>query len=155
MISLLALEGCEAFRKKFVRKSKKKKKEETQVVLQPQEYPEVVYDNPTLYKKYYNFWKASHTELIITLEGEQGLKKQLFYFDEVLKYLEGMKKLLADSKQEELDLYIKDISVRKEALSNTKLMNAVLPRLINKLGSIEKQIRIHFKYSEIEDWIRN
>jgi hypothetical protein len=155
LVFFLHLQGCEAFRKKFIRKPKNKKKVEEEIVLEPQEYPESIYDNPTLYKNYYTFWKASHLELIISLEKGNSYKKQLFLFDEVLKNLKNMKRLLTEEKQEEMDYYIQEITDEKEKLSSAKLKDSLLPRLKSKLSSIEKKIRINFSYRVIREWIRD
>ncbi|MFH1655128.1 MAG: hypothetical protein ABH954_00765 [Candidatus Omnitrophota bacterium] len=154
LVSFLSLEGCEAFRKKFIRKKKKKEAEE-QVVLEPQEYPEVVYDNITLYSNHYNLWKAWQVELLESLKEGQSYKKQIQCFDEVLKNLSEMRNLLADQKQQELDIYIQQIAGYKEKLSGSKLKYAILPQLKNRLNSIDKKIRTNFTYNKIEDWIKD
>jgi len=153
LISFLSLEGCEAFRKKFIRKKKVEQVEEN-VILVPQEYPEVVYDNVTLYKKYYSFWKASQSELLESLKEGQSYKKQVQCFNEVLKNLSEMKGLLLEQKQQELDAYIQEISINKDKFFNAKLKNNILSQLRSKLESIEKKIRINFVFKKVKDWIK-
>jgi len=155
LVSFLSLEGCAAFRKKFIRKKKKTKEVEEEIVLEPQEYPEVIYDSATLYKNHYNFWRAWHVDLLNSLEVGQSQKKRLRAFDEVIKNLEEMENLLIEQKQQELEVYILEISENREKLSKAKLRNILLPRLKSKLRSLEKKIRNNFAFKNAKDWIKD
>lgn len=155
LLSLLSLEGCEAFRKKFIRERKKKTEVEEEVILEPQQYPDASYNNFVLYKNSYTFWKAAHSELIISLEEKQSYKRQLFFFDEVVKNLYDMRNLLVEEKQKQLDYFIQEINVLKEKLVNANLKVAISPQIESKLKAIESDIRINFSYTTIQDWIKN
>ena len=65
--------GCEAFRKKFVRKPKKDK--EVEVVVHTQEYVSE-YSTEETYKKYFLFWRTWHEELLSSLSAQDGNRKK-------------------------------------------------------------------------------
>jgi len=154
ILSFFSLEGCEAFRKKFIRKKQVEEEAEEQVILEPQVYPDVVYDNPTLYKNYYTFCKAWYGDLLDSLNQEGNYKKQLQCFSEVIKNLSLMRDLLKTEKQQEISSYIEMISKNKEKLMTASLKDAILPQLKNDLSSIEKKIVAKFSYSKIKDNIK-
>ena len=154
LLTFLSSEGCEAFRKKFVRKKNVEEEVEEQVILEPQEYPEVVYDNTTLYKNYFTLYKAWYADLLDSLKEESSYKKQLQCFDEVLKNLREMQNLLKPEKQQEMDPYIQEIAKNKEQLMGTSLKSAILPQLKSKLSSVEKKIRVQFNYNKIKEAIK-
>lgn len=154
ILTFLYSEGCEAFRKKFVRKKHLEDETEEQVILEPQEYPEVIYDNSTLYKNYFTLYKAWYADLLDSLKDEGSYKKQLQCFVEVIKNLSEMKNLLKQDKQQEIDVYIQEISENKDRLANSALKNAIIPQLKIDLNNIEKKIRINFNYNKVKDWIK-
>lgn len=154
ILTFLSCEGCEAFRKKFVRKKQMEEETMEQVILEPQEYPEVVHDNPELYKNSYTLCKAWYSDLLESLKDEGSYKKQLQCFNEVLKNLSEMRNLLKEEKQQELDLCISEISNNKEQLINSRLKNSILPQLKSNLARVEKTIRTKFNYNKIKESIR-
>jgi len=154
ILTFLSCEGCEAFRKKFVRKKQAEEDTVGQVILEPQEYPEVVHDNAELYKNSYTLCKAWYSDLLDSLKDEGSYKKQLQCFNEVLKNLSEMRNLLKEEKQQELDVCISDISKNKEQLMNSRLKNSILPQLKSNLARVEKTIRTKFNYNKIKESIR-
>lgn len=154
ILSFFSLEGCEAFRKKFVRKKQIEEEEEEQVILEPQEYPEVVYDNSALYKNYFTLYKAWYGDLLDSLIPDASYKKQLQCFNEALKNLSEMRNLLKQEKQQEIDSSIQEISKNKEKMTGARLKNAILPQLKSDLASIDRKIRAQFNYNKIKDFIR-
>jgi len=105
-LGLIAFNGCESFRKKFVRKSKEKK--EVRVVVNTHEY-ESLYSVAVNYEVCYNFWLASQKELIDSLDGLSGnRKRRVFATRRIIDNLERMSQYLVPEKQAQLNQYISE-----------------------------------------------
>jgi len=102
---LLDLVGCEAFTRKFTRKSKKSDVP-TQMVLTPEEYKGPDMTKEELYRQHYLYWGSWHDELINALTQKTSLKKKIDCAQEELKYLVNMKMMLVADAQKNLDLQI-------------------------------------------------
>ncbi|MFH1045411.1 MAG: hypothetical protein V1727_00420 [Candidatus Omnitrophota bacterium] len=142
--------GCEAFRKKFIRKAKKEEKE-VNVVVFTQEY-ESQYSAQDLYKRYYIFWRAAHDELIDALGAQEGnYKKRIAAAERVSENLQLMRSYLVPEKQTQLDIYIskqQDIveRVRSQMLGVGEKMN-----IKSMLESQKRQIEKQFFYKDVSE----
>lgn len=102
---ILMLSGCEAFVRKFTRKSKKEGVRE-ELVLTPEEYAPPKKSPEELYRDSFLYWKSWHDELITSLQYGNNHKKQMDCMQEAMKNLNQMRALLKPAKQQELDVYI-------------------------------------------------
>ena len=102
---LLDLAGCEAFTRKFTRKSKKTD-QAVEMVLVPEEYKGPNMTKEELYRQYFLFWKSWHDELENALTQKSSLKKKVDCAQEALKNLVNMRGMLVGDMQKNLDLCI-------------------------------------------------
>ena len=147
----LTLTGCEAFRKKFVRKPKKEK--EIKVVIHTHEY-ESLYSVEQSYKKYFLFWRASHEELVNSLNAGNGnRKKRVFAAEKVLENLQQMRKLLLPEKQAGLDRFILEQKALAGELDKYKLKRARMSRVKAILEKQRRQIQREFSYKHTKEYL--
>jgi len=151
VFSVFYLSGCEAFRKKFTRKPKKKEKEIEDIVFVPVEYPENPFSNEEIYTNQYLFWKNWHSELINYLYEGVSRKKQIDCINEALKSLAKMKDLLSEEKQKELDVYIQELDKIRDELLNSKFIQ--LSSLKRKMIRLQNNIQKNFSYNKVSDYI--
>jgi hypothetical protein len=104
---LINIVGCEAFVRKFTRKSKKKP--EVEMVLVPEEWKGPGLTPEQLYKQYLLFWQSWQDELITALTDKSTLKKRNDCVQEAIKNLGSMSALLKEPKQKQLEPYIKQM----------------------------------------------
>lgn len=102
---LLDLVGCEAFVRKFTRKSKKSDAA-VEMVLAPEEYKGPNMTKEELYRQYFLYWKSWQDELINALTQKASLKKKVDCAQEALKHLVNMKMLLLPDAQKNIDVHI-------------------------------------------------
>jgi hypothetical protein len=102
---LLGLLGCEAFTRKFTRKSKKSNVA-VEMVLTPEEYKGPNMTKEELYRQYYLYWNSWQDELINALTQKASLKKKVDCAQEALKNLVNMKMMLVADAQKNFDLEI-------------------------------------------------
>ena len=82
--------GCEAFTRKFTRKSKKPDAT-VEMVLTPEEYKGPEMSKEELYRQYYLYWSSWQEELINALTQKSSLKKKIDCAQEAAKNLMNMK----------------------------------------------------------------
>ena len=99
---LLDLLGCEAFTRKFTRKSKKPD-QAVEMVLTPEEYKGPEMTKEELYRQYYLYWSSWQDELINALAQKASLKKKVDCAQEALKNLVNMKMMLVAGAQKNFD----------------------------------------------------
>lgn len=102
---LLDLVGCEAFVRKFTRKSKKSDTA-VEMVLAPEEYKGPNMTKEELYRQYFLYWKSWQDELINALTQKSSLKKKIDCAQEALRNLFNMKMLLVADAQKNFDKHI-------------------------------------------------
>ena len=71
--------GCEAFKKKFIRKPKHEPPEE-EMVIYPKDYSKQQLPSDQAYKQYYTFWKTWHQEILNFLKTGSSKKKIISCF---------------------------------------------------------------------------
>ena len=92
---ILNLVGCEAFTRKFTRKSKKPDAA-IEMVLVPEEYKGPQMPKEDIYRQYYTYWSAWQDELINALTQNASLKKKVDCAEQALKNLVNMKMMLVE-----------------------------------------------------------
>ena len=83
---ILDLMGCEAFTRKFTRKSKKSDAP-IEMVLVPEEYKGPNMSKEEIYRQYYTYWSTWHDELLNALAQDASLKKKTDCAEQALKNL--------------------------------------------------------------------
>lgn len=143
--------GCEAFRRKFVRKPEKEK--EIKVIIETQEY-ESRYSPEQSYKKYFLFWRISHEELINLLETQNmSRKKRVFAARKIVENLSQMRQLILPEKQTRLDDFISEQRhiVRQVDRYNLNMVQRL--RIKNALERQKRQIQREFDYRQIQQYL--
>ena len=102
---VLNLIGCEAFTRKFTRKTKKSD-QAVQMVLVPEEYKGPNMSKEELYREHFLYWKSWQDELINALTYKGNIKKKVDCAKEALKYLVNLKMMLVVDAQKNVELYI-------------------------------------------------
>jgi hypothetical protein len=116
-ILLVNLTGCEVFVRKFTRKSKKDKSPEV-MVLAPEEWTGPKMTKEELYRQYYTFWQSWQDELINSLINNASLKKRIDCAEQAIKNLVGMRGMLNETKQKQLDVYLRQMNDLLEVIKS-------------------------------------
>ncbi|MFA4989676.1 MAG: hypothetical protein WC576_02775 [Candidatus Omnitrophota bacterium] len=114
---LFTLCGCEAFVRKFTRKSKKDKAP-LEMVLEPEEWKGPQMTKEERYRQYFVFWQSWQDELINALTQNAPQKKKLDCVQQAMKNLLGLRSLLNESKQKQLDIYLKQTAELREDIKS-------------------------------------
>ena len=147
LVTLLC--GCEAFRKKFVRKAKREK--EIKVVIHTEEY-ESRYSIEETYKTYFLFWRVAHEDLINLLDVQDGnRKKRIFAAKKVIENLQYMRQLLLLEKQVRLDAFISELERIVTQLDTYKLKRTQSLRIKSILEKQRRQIQREFSLRHIQE----
>ncbi|MBU1726335.1 MAG: hypothetical protein KJ880_01725 [Candidatus Omnitrophica bacterium] len=139
--------GCEAFVRKFTRKSKKEKPAE-EMVLVPEEYKNTM-SKEDQYRQYFVFWQSWQTELVESLLQRKSLKKQLDCADEAVKNLLSMRALLSVKRQNNLDVYIGRLKDLREQIANDPYGNNI-DRNRTTAEYLKMHIQRYFSYGNIK-----
>ncbi len=150
MFVLFNLVGCEAFVRKFSRKSKKDQNKTVEMVLAPQEYKAPQVSKEELYRRYFMFWQSWHDELINALSFGSSVKKQLDCLNEAIKNLMNMRDILNDKKRAELDSYLTQMGDLKNSLERDIYGNDA-GRHLSVAENIRRSIWHEFLYSKVKD----
>lgn len=145
---ICSLTGCEAFVRKFTRKTKKTVFEEP--VIQPQEYPQTALSREELYRDYFLFWETWADELLNFLKEDANAKKQKACADEALDNLTKMQSLLNEEKAKLLAAAIGEFNTFKNILAENSLNRADISYLRNKLERIKAKVHRGFIFSKIK-----
>jgi|GEM_PF-213878 len=148
---VILLTGCDAFVRKFTRKSKKEKEEKIEMVLVPEEY-KVTLSKEDLYRQYFLYWKSWQDELIQALNSNSSHKKQISCAEEALKNLVQLKGMLNPQMQEKLEIYIKRLQALKEAIINDPYGTNLTANRFNS-EQIKREILRYFSYPKIKDYL--
>ena len=146
---LTTLFGCEAFRKKFVRKPKEK---EVKIVVETYEYEAESAEKT--YKRFFLFWRAAHEEMINSLKSQDGNRKKLvFAAEKIIENLQQMRQLLMPQMQARLDTFISEQKDIARQLNRFKLQHAQLIRIKSMLEKQRRQIQKEFNYKHIQEYL--
>ena len=151
---LFTLIGCDAFVRKFTRKSKKEKVAETELVLAPEEYKPPFRTKEEVYRQYFLFWKSWQGELVEALapitsaSGRANHKKQTSCALESISNLEQLRKLLNEAKQKQLDVYITRMNkLKSDIVGDPYGSNTMANHL--KAEDIKRGILRDFSYKKV------
>ena len=149
---LSTLIGCDAFVRKFTRKSKKENLPKQELVLVPEEYKPPKMTREEVYRQYLLYWKSWHDELINSLLGNSSNKKQIDCANEALKNLDSLRGTLQEAKQKKLDIYINQLKDLKKEITEDLYGNNISS---NRLTAerIRRDILRDFSYNKIKDYL--
>ena len=140
--------GCEAFVRKFTRKSNKEKPEE--MVLAPEEWKGPKMTKEEQYRQYYIFWKSWQDELMNVFSRNSPQKKKVDCAHQAVKNLVNMRALLNESKQKQLDPYIKQM-VDLEGDIKSDVYGASDNALGQRSERLKMNIQQNFSYNDIKN----
>ena len=148
LIFLINLIGCEAFVRKFTRKSKKDKAPE-EMVLAPEEWTGPKMSKEEIYRRYYNFWQSWQEELVNVLTQKASLKKRVDCAQQSIKNLSGMRSMLSLTKQKQLDVYLNlmnnlSASIKADTYGTANSSNC------QKAERVKRNIMQYFSYPDIK-----
>jgi hypothetical protein len=147
---LVTLIGCEAFVRKFTRKSKKEEAQE-EMVLAPEEYKPNI-NKEELYRKYLLYWKSWQDELIESLLQMKSHKKQVDCIEEAIKNLVNLRGLLNAEKQKKLDVYLTRMQELKDTIVQDIYGNNA--RIyVQSAERLKMDILRDFPYNKIKDYL--
>jgi len=149
LVLLVNLVGCEAFVRKFTRKSKKEKAPE-EMVLVPEEWKGPQMTKEQMYRQYYVFWQSWQDELINALLQNAPLKKKNECVEQALKNLLGMRTMLDETQQKQLDVYLKQMTSLKSAIKSD-IYGASNNSNRQDAERARRNILQRFSYSDIKD----
>ncbi len=149
---LLDLLGCEAFTRKFTRKSKKTD-QAVQMVLVPDEYKGLNMTKEELYRQYFLYWKAWQDELINALAQKASLKKKIDCAGEALKNLVNMKMQLVPEAQKNFDSSIARLNDLMASI-NSDVYGANDARNYQAAEQIKANIQRDFIYPKIRNYLK-
>jgi len=149
---LFSAAGCEAFARKFTRKSKKTD-QMVEMVLAPEEYKGPNMTKEELYRQYFLYWKAWQDELINALIQKASLKKKVDCAQETLKNLVNMKMRLVSQAQKNFDPSIAGlndllVSIKSDVYGSNDIVH------IHAAEQIKSNIQRDFIYSKIRNYLK-
>ena len=140
--------GCEAFVRKFTRKSKNEKPEE--MVLAPEEWKGPQMTREEKYRQYFIFWQSWHDELINALLTNASRKKRLDCAEQAVKNLVGLRGLLNESKQKQLDVYLRQFNDLKDEIKSD-IYGSAKDACRLSAENIRRNILQRFSYNDIKN----
>ena len=148
---LLDLVGCEAFTRKFTRKSKKPDRA-IDMVLTPEEYKGPNMTKEEIYRQYFLFWKSWQDELINALTQGASLKKKIDCAQEALKNLVNMQGLLVTPAQKNLD---RDIAKSRDLISNMQadIYGSNNNHNVQTAEYLKSHIQRNFIYPKVKNYL--
>lgn len=140
--------SCEAFVRKFTRKSDKAIKTE-EPIFEPETYPDASANKDALYKDYFLFWETWSEELLSFLDEGENFKKQKECAEEALDNLTKMQSLLSDERGKALEVFVCDFKEIKEEIFKGGLSSVDFYSLKRKVQRIRSSIHHNFIFSKI------
>lgn len=149
---LLDLIGCEAFVRKFTRKSKKSDTA-VEMVLVPEEYKGPDMSKEELYRQYFLYWKSWQDELINALTQKSNQKKKIDCAQEALKNLVNMKMQLVLEAQKNFDPAITRlndllVSLKSDTYGSKDNIN------LREAEQIKANIQRDYVYPKIRNYVK-
>ena len=144
--------GCEAFTRKFTRKSKKPDAA-VEMVLAPEEYKGPNMTKEEIYRQYYLYWSSWQDELINALTQKSSLKKKVDCAQEALKNLVNMKMMLVADAQKNFDL---EIAKLNDLLASIKsdVYGALDSRNLQVAQRIKANMHKNFIYPKVRNYLK-
>ena len=149
---LLDLLGCEAFTRKFTRKSKNSP-QAVEMVLTPEEYKGPNLTQEETYRQFYLYWSSWQGELINALNQKASLKKKVDCAQEALKNLVNMKMMLVIDAQKNFDL---EIAKFTDLLADIKsdVYGASDGRNLRVAERIKTSVHKGFVYPKVRNYLK-
>ena len=148
---IINLLGCEAFIRKFTRKSKGPEVRE-EVVLAPEEYKGSGMTKEQIYRQFFVFWRSWQDELILALNFNDNHRKQVDCAQEAMKNLVNLRPYLKEDKQKQLDTYIVKMNDLKNSINNdTYCRNSIWYR--QKAEKLRRDIIRDLSFPKIKPYI--
>ena len=147
---IVNLLGCEAFVRKFTRKTKKENIAQKEMVLAPEEWSGPQMTSEQMYRQYFLFWKSWQDELIEALLQKKSQKKQIDCSLEAIKNLLGLRTLLNEQAQKKLDNYINQNKDLRDSISWDSYGSSFLS-YANSAERIKRNILKDFSYNKIKN----
>ena len=145
------LTGCEAFVRKFTRKSKKSD-QAVELVLEPEEYKGPGLSKEELYRQHMLYWKSWHDEFINALDSNSSGKKKVDCANEALKSLTNMQLLLEDGYKLKLGVYITKLTDLRSSVG-ADIYGASNRRNAQSAEKLKINIMRDFSYSKIKRYM--
>ena len=143
--------GCEAFVRKFTRKTKRRTAPE-EMVLVPEEYKGPQMTKEEQYRQYFLFWRCWHDELLNSLSSGINHKKQINCAQEAIENLINLRALLNEYKREKLDVYIGQLRELKDSIAKD-LYGSNIARNRRDGERIRRKIFREFSYNKVSEHI--
>jgi hypothetical protein len=80
------------------------------MILAPEEWKGPQMTKEERYRQYYTFWLSWQDELISVLSQRSSLKKKNDCVEQAIKNILGMRSMLNETKQKQLDVYLKQMN---------------------------------------------
>jgi len=149
---LLDLLGCEAFTRKFTRKSNKPDAA-VEMVLVPEEYKGPNLTKEEIYRQYYLYWSCWQNELINALTQKSSLKKKVDCAQEALKNLVQMRMMLVEDAQKNFDRQIAKLTDLRDYIKSD-IYGANDNRSLRMAERIKSSIHMGFVYPKIRNYLK-
>jgi len=147
---IVNLLGCEAFVRKFTRKTKKENNLKEEMVLAPEEWSGPQMTSEQIYRQYFMFWKSWQDELIEALLQKKSQKKKIDCSLEAIKNLLGLRTLLNAQAQKKLDNYINQNKDLRDSISRDSYGSSS-SSYANSAERIKRNILRDFSYNKIKN----
>ncbi|MFC1658930.1 hypothetical protein ACFL1D_06075 [Candidatus Omnitrophota bacterium] len=151
-LMIFSLLGCEAFVKKFTRKTKKQEEKEIPVLV-PEDYSLSDIPPRERYERYFLFWQSWQDELINVLNESASNKKIRSCLQEAIKNLEELKPFLFEEKQKELDFYLEKLRQLDDEISRD-VYGIRSANYKNRAESLKRNILSKFSYTNVKNHFR-
>jgi hypothetical protein len=106
-----------------------------------------------MYRQYYLFWQSWLDELISALSQNAPLKKKNDCVEQVMKNLLGMRAMLNESEQKQLDVYLRQMADLKSAIKSD-IYGASNNSNRQNAERVKRNITQRYTYSDVKDKLR-
>ncbi|MDD5595681.1 MAG: hypothetical protein PHY94_05500 [Candidatus Omnitrophica bacterium] len=148
---VIFLSGCDAFVRKFTRKTKKENMPKEEMVLEPQEYKPTM-SKEELYRQYFLYWQSWQDELIESLSHSGNYKKQVSCIDQAIKNLLYVRNMLNPEKQKQLDVYLNQLAALQDDVK-ADVYGANFSNNRTAAERLKMRILRDFSYSKVKGYM--
>ncbi|MFA5090125.1 MAG: hypothetical protein WC510_03685 [Candidatus Omnitrophota bacterium] len=154
ILSFILTCGCDAFVRKFTRKSKKDSSVREEMVLVPQEYKSPLVTKDELYRQYFLYWKSWHDELLEALSPTtvRNYKKQISCAEQSIENLKQLSLLLKEERRNKLLGYIRQMQELKDAIVSDLYGNNTANNRL-QAERIRRNVLRFFSADKIKDYL--
>lgn len=150
-IFLFSSLGCEPLRKKFTRKKKEQKSQDSGPVLTPIDYPPKMVSSLEKYEHHYGLWRVWYKDFMDNILRNEIDKKLRYDLGQMIVQVEEMKKYLVQEKQKEISGIWEDLHFIRQELEKPENMRRGY-FIKRRLQDADKRIRNHFKPALMKDF---